>query len=122
MDCLIVDDVTVTRFIARTFLENLGVGVIEAEDGDGALNTLESNQNVDVILLDWHLKKKSGVELLQVIREKHGNDIKVVLFSGVEDGDKLQEAKEAGANAYISKPTTQEKIKDCFQDLGLLFV
>ena len=117
--CLIVDDVTVTRFAARSFCEELNIGVLEAEDGDEALDILD-REDVDVILLDWHLKKKSGIELLQTIREKHGDALKVILFSGVEEGDKTEQAQEAGANAFISKPTTLDKVRSKFQAIGVV--
>ncbi len=117
--CLVIDDVMVTCFAARTFLEDLGFDVIEASDGDAALVELERN-NVDVLLLDWHLKKKSGLELLGVIRNKYGNRIKVVVFSGVEGADKVSEAISAGADGFISKPTTKEKIETEFIKIGMI--
>ncbi len=117
--CLVVDDVTVTRFAARTFLEEVGVDVVEAEDGEEALAALAGG-GVDVILLDWHLKKKSGIELLDIIREKYGDNVKVVMFSGVESADKVNEAKAAGAIGFISKPTTQEKIEAEFKAIGII--
>ncbi len=117
--CLVVDDVTVTRFSARTFLENLGINVLEAEDGDFAISVMSDN-NIDVVLLDWHLKKKSGIDLLGVIRDKYGSRMKVIMFSGVESADKITQAKDAGANGFISKPTTQEKIEAEFRAIGII--
>jgi len=117
--CLVIDDVTVTRFAVRSFLEDLGVAVRESEDGDDALNTIEQG-GVDVILLDWHLKKKSGIELLQVIRAKYGDGLKVVVFSGVEGEDKVDEALSAGANGFITKPTTKDKVEKELKSVGIL--
>ncbi len=119
LTCLVVDDVTVTRFAARTFLESIGVNVIEVEDGASAIAALNAG-GVDVVLLDWHLKKKSGLELLGVIREKFGDNIKVIMFSGVESADKVDEARKAGANGFISKPTTKEKIEAEFKSIGII--
>ncbi len=119
LTCLIVDDVAVTRFTARSFLEELGFEVKEASDGDEALALL-GNGGIDVVLLDWHLKKKSGIELLGVIREKYGNRLKIVVFSGVEDGAKAAEARKAGADGFIVKPTAKDKIEDEFKSIGVL--
>ena len=116
--CLVVDDVTVTRFAARSFIEEMGMDVVEAADGEEALAALVNG--VDIILLDWHLKKKSGIELLQVIRQKYGDGLKVVMFSGVEGEAKTSEAKAAGANGFIVKPTTKEKIESEFRKIGVL--
>jgi len=117
--CLVVDDVTVSQFTARTFLEELGLDVKQAADGEGALETLDDG-GVDVMLLDWHLKKKSGLELLEVIRDKHGNGLKVIVFSGVEDDKKASEAVNAGANGYMTKPTTKEKLEYELKSVGIL--
>ncbi|MCB1562381.1 MAG: response regulator [Alphaproteobacteria bacterium] len=117
--CLVVDDVAVTRFSARSFLDELGLSVVEAEDEKSALASLEESP-VDVVLLDWHLKKKSGLELLEIIREKHGHGLKVVVFSGVENEGRVEEAKRAGADGFITKPTTREKIESEFKRIGAL--
>lgn len=118
-NCLVVDDVTVSRFAVRSFLEELGVSITESEDEKQALQALEEG-GIDVVLLDWHLKKKSGLELLEVIREKYGKDLKVVVFTGVEGEDKVEEAMAAGANGFITKPTTKDKICEQFKALGVL--
>jgi len=117
--CLVVDDVTVSLFTARTFLEELGLDVKQASDGEGALKTLDDG-GVDVMLLDWHLKKKSGLELLEVIRNKHGNGMKVIVFSGVEDSARADDAIIAGANGYMTKPTTKYKLEHELKSVGIL--
>jgi len=116
--CLVIDDVTVSRFAVRSFLEELKVDVVEAEDGDKALSMLNLG-DIDVIMLDWHLKKKSGIDLLKVIRDKYGDKIKIIVFSGVESGDKKSEVIAVGANGYLSKPTNKEKIEDEFKRVGV---
>ena len=117
--CLIVDDVMVTRFAARSFLEELGLEVVEAEDTKKALEAIKEG-GLDVVLLDWHLKKESGIELLEGIRKKYGNRLKVIVFSGVESADKAEKAKDAGANGFISKPTTKEKLEVELKSIGML--
>lgn len=118
--CLIVDDVTVSRFTSKAFLEPLGLEIYEADDEDSAVTVLE-NKNIDVILLDWHLRHKSGLDFLQTLRQssKYKN-LPVVMFSGVEGEENAQEALNAGANGFISKPTTKEKIEQVFSQIGIL--
>ncbi len=117
--CLVVDDVTVSLFTARTFLEEMGIDVKQASDGEAALSVLEE-EKIDVMLLDWHLKKKSGLELLEVIRNKYGNSMKVIVFSGVEDSKRADDAIIAGADGYMTKPTTKEKIEAELKNVGIL--
>lgn len=116
--CIVVDDVEVTRFTAREFLEEMGVDVRVFEEGESAINGLRSEM-ADVVFLDWHIGQKSGLDSLKVIREEFGSHPAVVVFSGVENATKQEEAIQAGANVFIQKPTTHEKIKDAFEQLGI---
>ncbi len=116
--CLVVDDVEVSRYTVKIFLEEAGVEVLEAADGEGALNVLES-QDVDFILLDWHLKKKSGLDLLEIIRKEKGKNLPVIVFSGVEGESKREEAINAGADSFILKPTTKEALSKAMEEVGV---
>lgn len=116
--CLVVDDVEVTRFTAQEYLSELGIEVAVAKDGDQALDTLRRSQ-VDVVLLDWHLKKASGLDLLKNIRKEFPRSLPVIVFSGVEGQAKANEAINAGANSFLEKPTTKEKLAVCLKGLGI---
>ncbi len=115
--CLIVDDVEVTRFTTKEILEDLGVNSVVANDGNSAMQALQTS-SVDVVLLDWHIGKESGLELLKTIRGRYGQ-IPVVMFSGVEGEAKANEAVGAGASAFLTKPTTKDKLSNCFKTIGL---
>ena len=118
--CLIVDDVTVSRYTSKLHLEELGLSICEAEDEDAALDVLD-RQNVDVVLLDWHLRQKSGIDLLRTIRQSDKySSLPVIMFSGVEGEDNAQEAINAGANAFITKPATKESIELELKAVGAL--
>lgn len=116
--CLVVDDVEVTRYTARVFLEELGFEVSDAFDENSALEALKENIP-DVIILDWHLKKFSGLELMADIREKFSETVKIIMISGVEGEEKASEALSAGADAFIRKPTTKEKLETEILRLGV---
>ena len=114
--CLIVDDVEVTRFTGKIFVEELGLKSVEASNVEEALANISS---ADVILMDWHIKQESGLDLLKKLRAD-GNNVPVIMFSAVEGNDKLGEAKQAGASGFIQKPTTKEKIEEQFKNIGIL--
>ncbi len=115
--CLIVDDVEVSRFAGRLFLEELGFEVIEAEDAKSAQALLSNS--LDVVLLDWHLRKESGLDFLRDLRKTYVS-LPVIMFSGVEGSENASEAHSAGANGFITKPTTKEKIESEFKKAGIL--
>jgi CheY-like chemotaxis protein len=117
--CLVVDDVEVTRFTTRNIAGELGVEMTMAESVEQAKEALNRTQ-FDVILLDWHLRKESGLDLLKHIRGELNLKVPVILFSGVEGSNKSQEAMQAGANAFLEKPTTKDKLQKCLQDLRII--
>jgi DNA-binding response OmpR family regulator len=117
--CLVVDDVIVTQIAVESFLDEMGIECEGAADEEEAMEALEQG-GIDLVLLDWHLKKKSGLEVLAEIREKYGDRVKVIIFSGVEKGDKTEEIKQSGADAYLSKPTKKEILEAKIRELGVL--
>jgi len=114
LKCLIVDDVEVTRFSSTTFLNRLGVDVLSSKDATEAWAELDKN-DVDIIILDWHLGRSSGLDLLKEIRGKYGNQHYILMLSGVEEESALAKAVEVGANDFMAKPTTFEKLQSVIQ-------
>lgn len=115
--CLVIDDVEVTRYSTDTFLTKMGFEVSAANDPKAAIASLKKD-SFNVILLDWHLGKESGIDLLREIREDLNIKIPVVVISGVKDQKHAPEAINAGANAFLEKPTTYEGLKKCLKNLG----
>ena len=98
--CLVVDDSSVIRKVARRILEGMHFEITEAEDGEQALGACR-RQLPDAILLDWNMPKMDGFELLSVCRMKWPG-IPVVVFSA-EQNDLAHEAVERGAFAWVRK-------------------
>ena len=118
--CLIIDDVDVSRYVARQHMAQLGFSALEAIEPKAAWEEL-SRAHVDVILLDWHLRRENGLEFIEKVRS-HTNtrNVPVIVVSGVEQGNKLEEIKSAGAQGYIAKPVTLESLTAELQRLKLL--
>ena len=120
--CLVVDDSTVVRKIARRILEELEFQVIEAEDGEKALEVCK-RQLPEAILLDWNMPVMDGYEFLGNLRRLPGGDAPKVVFCTTEnDIDHISRALAAGANEYIMKPFDKEIISAKFAEVGLLQV
>jgi two-component system chemotaxis response regulator CheY len=69
--CLVVDDSTVIRKIARRILEEMDFQIVEAEDGEKALEVCKSGLP-DAILLDWNMPIMDGYEFLGNLRRMPG--------------------------------------------------
>src|SRR5712675_951432 len=118
--CLVVDDSSVIRKIARRILEEMDFEIIEAEDGGQALEVCKCGLP-EAILLDWNMPVMDGFEFLIELRRLPGGDVPKVVFCTTENGiDHIARALHAGANEYIMKPFDKDIIADKFQKVGLI--
>lgn len=118
--CLIVDDSKVIRMVARRILEDLEFSIVEAADGQKAIEACQSKMP-DAILLDWNMPVMNGIEFLRELRKMNGGADPVVVFCTTEnDLDHIQEALQAGANEYIMKPFDSDIIQAKFSQVGLI--
>ncbi len=118
--CLIVDDSSVIRKVARRILEGLDFQISEAENGEEAI-TACNRQMPDAILLDWNMPKVDGYEFLRMLRRLPGGDKPKVVFCTTEnDVAHIARALHAGANEYIMKPFDKDIVEAKFQEVGLI--
>src|SRR5450631_386440 len=95
--CLVVDDSSVIRKVARRILEGLEFQILEAEDGEQALDVCK-RQLPEAILLDWNMPKMDGYEFLRMLRRLPGGDCFLVELSTTEnDVAHIARALHAGA-------------------------
>jgi two-component system, chemotaxis family, chemotaxis protein CheY len=118
--CLVVDDSSVIRKVARRILEGLDFQIVEAEDGEQALEACRS-QMPDAVLLDWNMPKMDGYEFLRNLRRLPKGDWPKVVFCTTEnDVAHIARALHAGANEYIMKPFDKDIVEAKFQEVGLI--
>ena len=103
MNILVVDDEQRMRKIVKDFLVASGYIVLEAEDGEKALEVFQENKNkIDLILLDVMMPKLDGWSVLRQIRQEAKVPI-IMLTARGEEQDELF-GFELGVDEYISKP------------------
>jgi two-component system chemotaxis response regulator CheY len=118
--CLVVDDSSVIRKVARRILEDLSFTITEAEDGQQALERCQAEMP-DAILLDWNMPVMDGLEFLAQLRQlQNGEKPKVVFCTTENDVGHIARAIRAGANEYIMKPFDREIVEAKFQEVGLI--
>jgi two-component system chemotaxis response regulator CheY len=118
--CLVVDDSSVIRKVARRILEGLDFKISEAGDGQEALAACRT-QMPDAILLDWHMPNVDGYEFLRTLRRLPlGDRPKVVFCTTENDVAHIARALHAGANEYIMKPFDRDIVEAKFQEVGLI--
>jgi len=118
--CLVVDDSSVVRKIARSILEDMDFQITEAGDGEQALESCRETMP-DAVLLDWNMPVMDGYEFLGNLRRMPGGDGPKVVFCTTEnDMDHISRALHAGANEYIMKPFDKDIVAAKFQEIGLV--
>jgi len=118
--CLVVDDSSVIRKVARRILEGLDFQIVEAENGEEAVENCR-RQMPDAILLDWNMPKMDGYDFLRELRRLPGGDKPKVVFCTTEnDVAHIARALHAGANEYIMKPFDKDIVEAKFQEVGLI--
>jgi two-component system, chemotaxis family, chemotaxis protein CheY len=118
--CLVVDDSSVIRKVARRILESMQFAIVEAEDGQQALDECRRSLP-DGILLDWNMPVMDGYDFLKALRRLPGGDTPKVVFCTTEnDVAHIARALHAGANEYIMKPFDREIVEAKFQEVGLV--
>lgn len=117
--CLIVDDSSVVRKVARRILEDMDFIVEEAEDGQDAFDKCRQEMP-DAILLDWNMPIMSGLEFLKLLRAYVGGDKPHIVYCTVEnDIGAIAMALKAGASDYMMKPFDRTILEAKFEQRGI---
>ena len=106
---LIVDDEEDIREFARHFFQKRNIEVTTASGGKEALDLINLN-NPDLVLLDIRMGDMTGVDVLTKLREL-GNQIKVVMVTGVEDPAVIKQVHDLGVCGYVHKPLALEELE-----------
>ncbi len=99
---LVVDDESRMRKLIRDFLVKSGYEVLEAEDGEKAVDTFMSVKDIALIILDIMMPKMDGWQVCREIRKNSKVPI-IMLTAKSSEADELK-GFELGVDEYISKP------------------
>lgn len=107
---LVEDDPSITELI-RYNLQKYDYSVVTAEDGS-SIGSLIKEFTPDLILLDWMLPGKSGIELCREIRtHRETAHLPIIMITARAEEDDLVQGLETGADDYITKPFSTEELK-----------
>ncbi|MDJ0759327.1 MAG: EAL domain-containing protein [Woeseiaceae bacterium] len=101
---LVVDDDPTLRLLTRAALEQVGFDVIEADNGEAAID-VATTAFPDMIMLDVEMPVLDGFTACAAIRQhKEFVDTPIVMLTGRDDDETIQQAYDCGATDFISKP------------------
>ncbi|MBV8079186.1 MAG: HAMP domain-containing protein [Actinobacteria bacterium] len=108
---LLADDDARSAFALASVLERNGVEVLFAENGREALETLNANPEVDLVLMDVMMPELDGYEAMRLIRaeDRFANLPIISLTAKAMKGDR-EKSMESGASDYLTKPVDPEQV------------
>lgn len=104
---LIADDDRLVLVTLAKGLRHAGFEVLEATDGDEAVQLCHENQP-DLAILDIRMPGTSGIETARILRQQHA--IPFLIFSAYGDDDLIRQAVTEGALGYLVKPLDMQQI------------
>ena len=116
MNVLIADDDEVLLKTALETLESLGLKADMARSGAEAIKMVKE-KHYDVAIVDLMMPDLNGVETIRRIREEADYNIPILLISAYDYSDVDKEAKEAGANGFLSKPLFRSTLYNKINEL-----
>ncbi len=109
---LVVDDEPDVRKVVRMTLEKAGYDVIEAEDGEKAIQEVQSGENplmLDVIISDIRMPKINGVEAINYFQQQYPR-VPLIVLTGFPDMEMATGFLKQGIVDYLVKPVEKEKL------------
>lgn len=112
---LAVDDSKSMRQMVSFTLQSAGHQIVEAEDGQDALEKAQGGQ-FDLVLADVNMPRMDGISLVRKLRELPSYKFTPVLMLTTEaGGDKKTEGRSAGATGWIVKPFNPDQLLSTIQ-------
>ena len=121
MKALVVDDSRVMRMIIARALKEKDFEVVQASDGQEALDVLGKEGEVGLMMVDCNMPEMDGLTLVARLREGDAHaSMKIIMVTSQTEADQIADALSAGADEYIMKPFTNEVIFEKMDLLGLV--
>jgi two-component system, cell cycle response regulator len=112
MKILLADDEPIARTMLEHWLAGWGYEVTLARDGESALQALKDDQELRLLVVDWVMPKKDGIEVIKAIRSGPQEPyVYIVLLTAKDDKSDIIAGLDAGADDYLVKPCNPLELK-----------
>ncbi len=115
---MIVDDNSTNRLILREYLHTWGCSVVEAANGEDALEKFSAHKRggITCALVDYEMPGMDGLEVTSMLRQKAA-ELKVVLLSSEGNCQAAGTKPSAGPDAYLTKPIKRDRLRQTMESL-----
>ena len=113
LSIIIVDDMQFSRAVLKQALSKSGYTDLRLADSANACLEMLNERCADVVLADWVMPEMNGLELTNAIRqldEERNRYTSIILFTGREGNEAMQEAFERGIDDYLTKPVDETEL------------
>ncbi len=120
---LLVEDSPLMQKMEISVISSLGYkNIVSAENGNDAIEKLQEQGDIDLIISDWNMPEKDGYELLLWVRaDEKCKNIPFLMATGQGDREQAEKASGAGVSSFIAKPFNAEELqKKIDEALGLI--
>ncbi|MDR2796855.1 MAG: response regulator [Treponema sp.] len=113
---LVVDDAAEIRYYVEEIIRGFGISCDVASGGEEALDLIHKKGSYDIYFVDWKMPGMNGIALCRQIKQNHQDQSVVIMISAVEWTAIEAEAKDAGADKFLSKPLFPSVLADCINE------
>jgi len=114
---LVADDSSTMRKIIVRSLQAVGVeDSVEAADGTEAVSVFKPGE-FDMVLTDWNMPGKDGLQVVQEIRAQDAN-VPIVMVTTEAEKGRVMQAIQAGVSDYLVKPFTADTLREKLEKHG----
>ena len=107
---LVVDDSSTARKYTADLLRLYQFNVVEAEDGTEALDVIDREKDVRLVITDYHMPRMDGFQLIKAIRRTHAREkLAIIGISSVGSSTLSARFIKSGANDFLNKPFLLEE-------------
>ncbi|UJP05222.1 MAG: EAL domain-containing protein [Nitrosomonas sp.] len=103
LNILVADDDETIRMLMQVALERAGYRVLIANDGNQAIQLFAAN-TIDLVMLDVSMPGMDGFQVCTWLRQQVGNELPIIMVTGMDDVQSINCAFEVGATDFIAKP------------------
>ena len=110
---LVVDDEPAIRKVVRTMLEKAGYDVLEADNGETAIDTINTGENrlmLDAVICDIRMPRINGLDALAYFRHAYPH-VPLIVLTGYPDTEMATSCMREGVVDYLVKPVDGERLK-----------
>jgi len=108
---LVVDDESDIRFTLTKILESENYNVIQAKNGQEALDIIDDEKNViSLIMLDIMMDKVNGYEFIKRLDKIKRKNLYIIMLTAMATNDNIMKGYVEGADYYITKPFKSETV------------